>query len=598
MFEEHQHDRHHAGDGLTPLLPYVSASDVTHISLLVWGEHCIECAAPGCYATCDLYTRRPDGRCRRFAFGAKATPAFSSFRGVGTEIQFRKWAKLEARGNTRLARVRVTRFYETAMHAAFKVLNPVGAVLKRMTGDDRWGYLSHSLHERLIRLLHRTASDSDEPDAFLLEIYNPGAASVTLHFAIAPALGANGSHVQISAPPFQASIVAPISYSRHEFDRRLFRKITQRPFDVSLTPQTDTEPHLVFLSADFVRFRKAAGQNVSNIKCVVWDLDNTLWDGVLLENPNVQLRPGVLDVLHYLDDRGILLAIASKNDHDSAWSRLVDLGIAHLFLFPQINWAPKSESIKEIARRLDIGIDALAFVDDTPFELEEVGSAVRDVLCINAADTQSIPAHPRIQGSTTADARARRLFYQQAVVRQQEEAAFGDNYLSFLASCNITLHISDYHPDDLERIAELVQRTNQLNFSGRKYSRAQLYEVLDDQNLSKYVLKCDDKYGSYGTIGFSVVRTGGDDIHVDDFMVSCRVQGKFLEQAFFAHLLQAHNPNRSSTLWVEFTPTAKNKPAQKVLETLGFRAAGSASGMCTTRPLACEFIHVACQLPH
>lgn len=196
------------------------------------------------------------------------------------------------------------------------------------------------------------------------------------------------------------------------------------------------------------------------------------------------------------------------------------------------------------------------------------------------------------------DARSRRMFYQQAIVREQEESRFGDNYVQFLASCSISLDVVPYTPDDLDRIAELVQRTNQLNFSGRKYSRNELYDVLDNNELEKYVLKCSDRYGSYGTIGFSIVRPTPAALRVEDFMVSCRVQGKFLEQAFFDHLLQHHNPYGTPELRVAFKPTSRNKPAQKVLETIGFDLRDDGSGITARTSLACDFIQVQCSIPH
>jgi FkbH-like protein len=372
------------------------------------------------------------------------------------------------------------------------------------------------------------------------------------------------------------------------------------PFDLAIIPEADTEIRLILLTADFVRYATSQALNMTEkeIKCVVWDLDNTLWDGILLEHPDVKLRPGVLEALRYFDERGILLSVASKNDHEFAWRKLTDLGIADLFLFPQINWMPKSQNIKRVAEMLDIGIDTLAFIDDNPFELEEVSKGNPDVLCIVATDMQKLSSNPRLQGSMTAEARLRRSFYKDTIARQEEERKFGQDYLGFLSSCGISLAIDDYTPDDLDRVSELVQRTNQLNFSGRKYSRAELYDILEDQRLEKYVLKCSDKYGSYGTIGFSIVRHAPGSIRIEDFVVSCRVQGKFLEQAFLGHLMKEHNPYDSSELWVNFRPTARNKPAQIVLETIGFESCAPEVGMklAAASPLFCDFIKVDCSV--
>src|SRR5215467_694494 len=108
------------------------------------------------------------------------------------------------------------------------------------------------------------------------------------------------------------------------------------------------------------------------IKCVVWDLDQTLWEGVLLEDDRISLRSNVPDIIKTLDSRGIVQSIASKNDPEKALETLHELGLAEYFLHPQINWNAKSSSIKDIARLINIGVDTIAFIDDQPFERAEV----------------------------------------------------------------------------------------------------------------------------------------------------------------------------------------------------------------------------------
>src|SRR5262245_44229810 len=102
------------------------------------------------------------------------------------------------------------------------------------------------------------------------------------------------------------------------------------------------------------------------LKCVVWDLDNTVWDGIWLEDEEVRPKPGVAEVIRVLDERGVLHSIASRNDHEAAMAKLAELGLAEYFLYPRINWNSKSSSIQGIAADINIGIDALAFVDDQP----------------------------------------------------------------------------------------------------------------------------------------------------------------------------------------------------------------------------------------
>src|SRR5262249_19821564 len=268
----------------------------------------------------------------------------------------------------------------------------------------------------------------------------------------------------------------------------------------------------------------------------------------------------------------------------------------------QIDWNPKSSKIGAIARQLSIGLDSLAFIDDNPFELDEVASVLPAVARVRAEDAMGLINDPRFQGDATEESRLRRRFYKEQIVREKAQDDFATDYLSFLASCEITLEISSYSGTDHERVAELVQRTNQLNFSGRKYTGVELEEIVANPGLEKYVLRCRDKYGAYGTIGFAIVRASPRVLQVLDFMLSCRVQRKGIEQGFFSHLLTHHNPYGAGSMWINFRQTERNVPARGVLETLGFHtgkaeeAPGSGGGMVleASKPIACDFIEIQC----
>ena len=107
------------------------------------------------------------------------------------------------------------------------------------------------------------------------------------------------------------------------------------------------------------------------IKCVIWDLDNTIWDGTLLEDSSVSLKPRIGEVLEELDRRGILHSIASRNDYDQAMAKLQEFGIADYFLYPEIRWDAKSLSVRLIQEHLNIAYDTLLFIDDQPFERDD-----------------------------------------------------------------------------------------------------------------------------------------------------------------------------------------------------------------------------------
>lgn len=603
MFEFDKYEEHlHVDRGLEPASAYEPVDDIAKMSLLMWGEHCVECAAPSCFTSCDLYQSRPDSRCRRLAYGMYRNSNFPSARGYGAEVAFKKWGKIEARGNTLMLPAGTALLIERMISLSAPLANAFGTWMYRLTRDSRWSYLEQALLERFGRWLHRRKSVSrQQPDVFLLEVYNPMDVPVRmqLNMAIATPMSKT-SNGATWPPPFRSSVILTPGYSRHEFGREHFSKVTDSglPFDVNIIPDGEGVARVVFLTADFVVHRRVAGAaNASEpkIKCVVWDLDNTMWDGILLENEAVALRPSVLELLRFFDERGILLSIASKNDEPSAWRRLEELGIARFFLYPQINWLPKSENIRIIAEQLNIGLDTFAFIDDNPFELEEVSRALKGVACVNAADIDQLFSSPRYQATVSDEARKRSQFYREEFVRKKTASQFGSDYLGFLASCGIKLYVDPYADDDLDRVSELVQRTNQLNFSGRKYLRTEILPILADNEVSKYVLRCADNYGSYGAVGFCLVRFSHDEIRVEDFMLSCRVQGRFIEQAFFNYLVNTLEGPQPQSLWVNFQPTGRNIPAQQVLESLNFIPCSSGKGLCldlNRHRLECDFISV------
>ncbi len=582
----------------------IPQSEIRKISFLYWAEHCVECAAPSCYQTCSLYEPRTDLRCRRFTFGSYKNRKFHSLRGYGVEISFKKWAKLEAYGNVALLPTSTALLIERFAELMANPSNAIGSLLALLTGKQRWRALSHVALEAVARKL-AAAVKGDSPVRFLLKIYNPSDGTVRMQLSFSPVppetkLDAGLVHISHG---MTRTLACPPGYSRHDFDFNHLNGIVASgiPFVVRLTPEADSEASLVFLTADFVQLaRRSTPVANKAIKCVVFDLDNTLWKGILIEKDDVALDAEVVRLIKYLDERGVLLSVASKNDLDLAFNTLKRLGLDEYFLAPQISWGPKSTSIQKIADSLNIGLDSLAFIDDNPFELDEVASAFPEVTCIPVTAIKSLFLDPRFQGSTTADARTRRELYRQAEQRNSVQASFGSDYQGFLASCQIELEISSYDPDDSERVHELVQRTNQLNFSGKNYERQELEALLAQPHFDKLVLRCLDRYGSYGTVGFCIAELRHRAVFIRDFMLSCRVQGKLLEAAFFNHLFATHYSFAAEELLVRFRKTRRNGPAQQALESLGFRAAPTdPSGSDTLSLQAAElsnysFVRVVC----
>jgi HAD superfamily phosphatase (TIGR01681 family) len=388
MFEFDQYDAtlHAAKPVLNGAGTYNPSTNIASMSFLVWGEHCIECAAPDCFSSCTLYRPRSDGYCRRLAYGMYRNENFNSPHGYGAEIIFKKWGKIEARGNTNMEPLNRILRRERAASLIVPALSTAGNIVSRVIGYRRFKRVSSSLLEKYQRWKHRRKPAQQLPSAFLLEVYNPAEEPVSIQVSMGPAVCeiVDADRTKLP-PPFRATLAIEPGYSRHEIDQVSFRAITESglPFDIAIMPEGDNSVHLVFLTADFVTYNEVAtdAPSTKQVKCVVFDLDGTVWNGILLENENVELADNLVETLEKLDERGILLSVASKNSHEHAWKKLEKLGIAEYFLYPEINWRPKSENIRRIANNLNIGIDSLAFIDDNEFELEEVRSVLPQVTC-------------------------------------------------------------------------------------------------------------------------------------------------------------------------------------------------------------------------
>lgn len=561
---------------------------VTHRALLAWAEHCVECAAPACYTSCDLYEATPAGKCRRFEDGVTPNRAAGGPDGPAAEVRFRRWGKLEAQGNATLLPTDKVRQRERLLTAATPLAARVGRGLAKVTGQARWATAMEALHKRINARLERQAAQGPAPDAFLAEIINPGERPVrtTLTAMVDKARLSRAVRADQLPRTMSVAIEAPPGFSRHVLPVDDMAEILASglPFNLAITPSDGDDAHLIFRRLDLVAFgkspaqaeaaEKAAKPPAKAGKLVIFDLDNTLWEGILLEG-DVVLREGVHELFRTLDERGILISVASKNAHDDAMAKLEALGLAEYVLHQRIGWGPKSEGVKKIIEAIDIGADTVLFIDDNPFERAEVSQAVAGVEVLAETAIPTLAEHPRLQGAVTPESRARRQMYREAMVREQAAESYGDDYIAFLRDCGIEVEIRRDRPDDFERVVELVQRTNQLNFSGRKYGREEITGILGDPNQDRHVVICRDRFGSYGTVGFCLSRRepaegGGELVVVEDFMLSCRVQGKFIEQALFWRLAEDGERPPAKAVVVNFKRTDRNRAAEMVLEKLGF----------------------------
>lgn len=529
----------------------------------VWEEHCLECSAPLCFESCPHYKARRDGRCHRFSNSISVFDEPLGVNGEGAHVRFRKWANM------------MTVIYPGMYTLTeYERVNKKNARLGKKLHKRIFGKLPVSLMWQSVRIpefLRRRSMKkafggvADEPDAFILhcfsyekeafrlilEVYDGHNSEFRTSFDIEP--GENFKILQKSELSPSCSKVGNV---------------------VKIYPENDREADIEFYWCDFVKGCPVEKKTPADkVKCVVWDLDNTLWDGILIETDNVghlNLREGVFDTIKTFDERGIIQSISSKNDYEAAISVLEKLGVADYFIYPQISWGAKSEAVKEIARLLNIGVDTFAFADDSPFERNEVGSALPQVRVYDEKSILNALETAPFDVTVTEESRHRREMYRAEEKRNLvRETAKGDP-IEFLKSCSIEVTVfKPKEEDELKRCFELVQRTNQLNMTGKKYTADEFEKVLNRAEHKSFAFSCKDKYGEYGIIGFGQYKFENEALVFTEFAMSCRVAGKFVESALFSSLLESEKCKDGKFCVVI---TEKNKLLRNTLESIGFNA--------------------------
>ncbi len=325
-------------------------------------------------------------------------------------------------------------------------------------------------------------------------------------------------------------------------------------------------------------------------KCLVCDLDNTMWGGVVGEDGLAGIKLGddypgaaytefqraLLDMVR----RGIILAICSKNNETDALEAIEHhpemLLRSKDFAAKRINWSDKSRSLREIAAELNIGLDSLVFVDDNPVECELIREVVPEVTVLDvdpkhpfghAAAIRDCPLFERLEVSNEDRKRNAMYAAQTERVQLQTSAATLEDYyrsLEMVATFGLVNDVTR------ARVAQLTQKTNQLNMTSRRYSEQQITGFAADPATRVYWTQVADRFGDNGIVGVMIVRSVDDVWQLDTFLMSCRVIGRTIETAMLG-LLAGHARDAGATHLVgDFVPTAKNAPAEDIYRTHGF----------------------------
>ncbi|MHC4521792.1 MAG: HAD-IIIC family phosphatase [Planctomycetota bacterium] len=218
-----------------------------------------------------------------------------------------------------------------------------------------------------------------------------------------------------------------------------------------------------------------------------------------------------------------------------------------------------------------MGLDAVAFVDDEPFERDEVAFSCPEVTCLDAADLSALPEMPILQPRfLTADSRLRRHMVRSDIVRNQVEEEYSGPKEEFLVSLGMVLSIFPAREDDLQRAEELTVRTHQLNATGVTYSYDELNKFRQSDDYDLLMARLEDKYGTYGHIGLALVERGAEVWTIKLLLMSCRVMPRGVGAVMLTHLMR-RAAERNVRLQAQFVPTHRNRMMLVTYRFTGFR---------------------------
>ncbi|MFC1504700.1 HAD-IIIC family phosphatase, partial [Spirochaetota bacterium] len=356
------------------------------------------------------------------------------------------------------------------------------------------------------------------------------------------------------------------------------------------------EAVLPHLTCEYMRFIKAF--KGKNRKCLVLDLDNTLWGGIIGEEGIANIKLGTEDPVGraFVDfqiyikahtRKGIMLAVCSKNNEEDAFEVFekhegMVLKKDDIACF-KINWKDKSANIREIASELNIGLDSLVFVDDNPAERELVRQQLGEVAVIDlpvdpALYVQALrmTSDLEVLNISKEDA-ARTKMYKQQAERKEHMANF-ENLDEYYSSLEMQVSIKAVNDTIFPRVSQLVNKTNQFNLTTKRYTEGELKSFLKKKGNAVYALELKDKFGENGLTGVIMLEEKDSAWLIDNFLLSCRIIGRKVETALIAYVLKQAKKNGVKEIIGKYIPTAKNALTKEVYKLHGFEMTSEEKG--------------------
>jgi FkbH-like protein len=362
------------------------------------------------------------------------------------------------------------------------------------------------------------------------------------------------------------------------------------PFSEDFTP---------VLADEYLRYIRALKGRTK--KCIVLDLDNTLWGGIIGEDGIEGIKlgnasPGIEYVdfqrsLLSLYNRGVILAICSKNNYDDAikvfQEHPAQVLKAEHFAAMRINWQNKTSNLVELAKEINIGLDSIVFFDDNPVERAQVSQTLPEVLVVD------MPKNPRLYRETLEN-----LKVFDVLSLTKEDLVRGEMYAGkrkraeleqsatsiedFLRTLDLTVKIQPVTDFDAPRVVQLIGKTNQFNLTTRRHTDATVREFRESKDAIVYSMAVSDKFGDEGVVGVAIVKMKDKEWWIDTLLMSCRVIGRTVETALLARIVADARASKAERIIGEYIPTKKNAPAADVYEKHGFEMSGKLDNNGTT----------------
>jgi len=305
---------------------------------------------------------------------------------------------------------------------------------------------------------------------------------------------------------------------------------------------------------------------MKKIKIVIWDLDDTFWSGTLSEGKVDQIDDNIKLVKH-LTDIGIMNSISSKNDFQVAKNKLQEMGVWDYFIFPHINWEPKGQQVKQLLKDCSLRVENALFVDDNEMNLQEVEFYNPGINIVNSQDRKSMSELWTIVGKEDQE-HERLKQYKILEIKNRDSKSFFSNE-EFLYSSDISVEICEDCENHSERLIDLINRSNQLNYTKIRVDENDFNKLLKEKDRKNGYVKVFDNYGDYGIVGFFSIKNG----NAEHFLFSCRTIGMGIEQYVYAKLgfphitvkgeVRSELDNHTIPRWINNNKTNSSKQINK-----------------------------------